>query len=355
MSNEFNHIEAFEAYYNNSLPANSKIDFEERLESDSDFKNEYDLYLQLQEVIENVGDEQLKASLEIHHNNYIHSKQANNLKFKIYLGGFFLFLIAIGLLVLFFPEETAQQRINKHTAPVDVNPNIDPIAIKKHEKLKKEDALTLAPVRSPQKISNTATVTKNTLIKAPLKKYKTPPIPLYELTDSMLHLYGFNLKNEGYILSEQNNFYLITPNNAFLLEKSHLKKPLQKVNKRFYESAIKTKNQLRRATKLHQVILETATDSVSINFDKKRHKIVYSFDGNTLNISDSLNHQLQLISFENHVYLLNNENLFRLNQGDDQNLKPATQAEKNRLKSTTLELRILTETVEKSVEWENAN
>ena len=78
-SNEFNHIEAFEAYYNNELSAHAIIDFEERLESDDEFKNEYAIYLQLQEAIEEHGDQQLKSFIRKYDAEYVNSKQKTRL------------------------------------------------------------------------------------------------------------------------------------------------------------------------------------------------------------------------------------------------------------------------------------
>ncbi len=357
MSNEFNHIEAFEAYHNNELSALAIIDFEERLESDLEFKSEYILYLQLQEAIEEHGDHQLKTSLNKLHAEYVNSQTENkaSLRFKIYLGGFFLVLIVIGLLLLFFPEKTAHQRIEAHTAHIEVNTNTEKIIIKKHEELTKEEQDTYLPPSVSTTTTIAETIIKTNLTKTPLKRYKTPPTPLYQLNDSIFHIYGLSLNKGGYILTEQNNLYLITPNSSYLLEKSTEKKPLQKVKKRFYESIIKSKNQSVRTTKMHQVVFEETTDSITINFNKKLPKDVYSFDGTTLNISDSLNHPLQLISFETNTFLLNNENLYRLDQGIDKKIKPASQTEKNGLKSTTIELPLLTETVEQSVEWQNSN
>ncbi len=357
MSNEFNHIEAFEAYYSNELSANARIDFEERLESDFDFKNEYDLYLQLQKAIEAHGDEQLKISLDEYHSEYINSQIKNKalLQFKTYLGGFTLVFIVIGLLLLFFPEETAHQRIEEHTAQIEVNTKTQQIVTKKYDNLITNNQDTLSTTSLTTTTIKVKTDLKKNITIIPLKKYITPTTPLYELNDSTLHLYGLNLKNSGYILSEQNNLYLITPNNSYLLEKSAEKKPLQKVKKRLYESIIKTKNQSLKTTKMHQVVFEETTDSITINFNEKLPKNLYSFDGTTINLSDSLHHQFQLISFESSIYLLNSENLYRLNRGVNQKKKPATQTEKNRLKLTTIELPILTETVEKSVEWENSN
>lgn len=357
MSNEFNHIEAFEAYYNNELSANAKIGFEERLDSDLEFKHEYSLYLQLQEAINTVGDDQLKVTLDDYHTDYINSKTRGNttLKIKIYLSGFFLLLITIGLLLLFFPEETAQQRIEEHTAHIEPTIYTQKIIVEK-EVDSLEIATTLVQsATSVQKMTDSSQITENAILKAPLKRYKTPSNPLYELNDSILHFYGFSLKNGGYILLDQNNHYLITPSNSYLLEKSQKKKALKKVKKRLYESIIKNNNQPHRVTKLHKVVFEDAKDSLTIIFDKKLQQKTYSFDGTQLKVSDLISQQLQLISFEKNIYLLNSENLFLINQGVNQELTPATQTEKNNLKSTTVELPILTETVEKTIEWENSN
>lgn len=268
MSNEFNHIEAFEAYYNNELSANAIIDFEERLESDDEFKNEYNLYLQLQLAINDIGQDQLKSTLDTLHSNHISTvKNNSNLKLKGYFGGLLLLFLIIGILVFFFPEETAQQRIEEHTAYVETNPNIKPIDISQQENIKKED-VQIPASNLPQKTNNEENNQVNTSIKISLKQYKTPETPLYLLNDSLLHLYGFQLNKGTYILSEQNNLYLVTPTSSYLLGKSHEIKALQQVKKRFYESAVKTKNQLVKVTKSHQVIFEGEVDSLTISIEK---------------------------------------------------------------------------------------
>lgn len=354
MSNEFNYIEAFEAYYNHELSANAKIDFEERLDSDADFKHEYNLYLQLQKALEDIGDEQLKTKLNVYHHHHVNATNGANLQLIIYFSGFMLLLIVVGLLNLRFTRETAHKRIEARTAHIEVNPNIEPLVLKNKEQIKTEDTIASINTQTTEIINNTKP-TQQTVIKFPIKKYIIPFNPLYELNDSTLHLYGFDLKNGEYILSEQNNLYLVTPSNSYLLEINNKKNKLQKVRKRLYESVINTKNQSKRITKLHQVVFEESVDSITISFDKKLPKSVYSFEEKTITISDSVNQQIQFINFENTTYLLNSDNLFRLNKGTNQQLKIATQAEKNGLKSTTTTLPILTETVEKGVEWQNSN
>ena len=354
MNNEFKHIEAFEAYYNNELAANEKIAFEDRLESDADFNNEYSIYLELQKAITELGDDKLKSNLEEHHQQYLtyQNFNTNDLKFKIYISGLILFLTVMCSLILLHPEETSKQRIEARKAHVEFyNNRITTNTIEEVQEVIIDT--TFVPVKKQNHAIKPLVKNDTLYYQLPLKKYEFPNSPKYQMDNASLHLYGVKLDKNAHIRQEQNNLYLINKTNTYPIGETTTTIPLEKVSKRMYESAI-TKNKTQALTTISHIVseIDAQTDSIElliINSEKLTGK--YTFDGKKLILKKPIE-QMQLVLIEQNHYIITENNIYPIEIGEYFDLNPSTT---NEFKPTKTALKIITETIERNSELQNSN